>query len=94
MKGETEMSIDVAETPAEITESIVYAANEIATKVFSRYCDSLRYTYTVGDFTWDVAVITQVLGRAPVAAELDRLCFAVGEALEDRLGTMADRSAG
>jgi hypothetical protein len=85
---------DIAETPAEIASAIEYAAKEVSAEVFNRFCGSLRYTYTVGDFTGDVAALTAALGRAPVAAELDRLCLAVDEALDDRLGAMADAHAG
>ena len=87
------MSIDVAETPAEITESIEDAAKVVAHEVFDRFCGKPE-TYTLGSYAGENDALTEALGRAPTAEETARLEPAVVEAIWTTLGEMADRSAG
>jgi len=88
------VSNEIAETTAEIAAAIKYAANEVAYEVFGAFVGAREYRYTVGAFAGDVEALTAALGRAPTTAELDRLPVAVDEALEARIGDLAEQHAG
>jgi len=87
------MSIDVAETHAEIAEAIEEAAKVVSHEVFDRFCGKPE-TYTIGSYAGENEALAAALGRAPTDEETARLEPAVVEAIYETLGEMADRAAG